>query len=325
MKISDFVEQVEVLMANPAASQPSFAVQLHPLVIMNISDHWTRIKAQEGSSKQVLGVILGTQQGRNLEIENSFELATLEVEDQLVLDLDYLNAKEVRYKQVFPDLDVLGWYTTGTYPEPSPVDLHVHKQVLARSENPLLLKLVPMSAQHSDLPVTMYESLIDLKGSSSPRLLFLQTTYSIVTEEAERIGIDHVARMASTDAIGESSAAADPLLAQFGAIKMLHSRIKIILAFLAGWSASQVDSTVIYWHGFISSNARMFRWWHSWECSHVRLSQSTSLCPSSMLFMTVAPQLQGECGVCCFKEDPTGGGRSSISAALEKPDQHKLV
>lgn len=30
----------------------SVSVSLHPLVIMNISEHWTRVKAQEGSPLQ---------------------------------------------------------------------------------------------------------------------------------------------------------------------------------------------------------------------------------------------------------------------------------
>ena len=31
---------------------PSVTVSLHPLVIMNISEHWTRIRAQEGCKQQ---------------------------------------------------------------------------------------------------------------------------------------------------------------------------------------------------------------------------------------------------------------------------------
>lgn len=30
----------------------SISLSLHPLVIMNISEHWTRIRAQEGSAQQ---------------------------------------------------------------------------------------------------------------------------------------------------------------------------------------------------------------------------------------------------------------------------------
>lgn len=42
---------VSNVMASPSTI-PSVTVSLHPLVIMNISEHWTRIRAQEGSPSQ---------------------------------------------------------------------------------------------------------------------------------------------------------------------------------------------------------------------------------------------------------------------------------
>lgn len=39
------------VMAGPA-TVPSVTVSLHPLVIMNISEHWTRIRAQNNSPQQ---------------------------------------------------------------------------------------------------------------------------------------------------------------------------------------------------------------------------------------------------------------------------------
>lgn len=39
-----------------SATIPSITVSLHPLVIMNISEHWTRIRAQNSSPQQ--GIIL---------------------------------------------------------------------------------------------------------------------------------------------------------------------------------------------------------------------------------------------------------------------------
>ena len=49
--------------------------KLHPLVILNISDHHTRVKAQRnGMAMRVLGCVLGIQTGRTVEIFNSFEL-----------------------------------------------------------------------------------------------------------------------------------------------------------------------------------------------------------------------------------------------------------
>ena len=52
----------------------SVSVKLHPLVIMNISEHWTRTKVQEGTPQKVYGAIIGKQKGRNIEIMNSFIL-----------------------------------------------------------------------------------------------------------------------------------------------------------------------------------------------------------------------------------------------------------
>jgi COP9 signalosome complex subunit 6 len=52
--------------------------KIHPLVLMNISDHFTRIKfrCQEGNKvKRAFGMLLGKQVGDNIEIENSVELA----------------------------------------------------------------------------------------------------------------------------------------------------------------------------------------------------------------------------------------------------------
>lgn len=36
----------------PLTMTASVIVSLHPLVIMNISEHWTRIKTQQGKSTQ---------------------------------------------------------------------------------------------------------------------------------------------------------------------------------------------------------------------------------------------------------------------------------
>lgn len=50
---SDTDLSLNSVMASPAIV-PSVTVSLHPLVIMNISEHWTRIRAQNGSPQQGL-------------------------------------------------------------------------------------------------------------------------------------------------------------------------------------------------------------------------------------------------------------------------------
>lgn len=97
-------------------------------------------------------------------------------------------------------MDFLGWYTTGGAPTES--DIHVHRQICEINESPVILKLNPFT-RNSDLPITMYESVIDLVNGEAT-MLFVELSYTLATEEAERIGVDHVARMSSGDS-SESS------------------------------------------------------------------------------------------------------------------------
>lgn len=213
----------------------SVSVSLHPLVIMNISEHWTRTKAQEGQPRQVIGAVIGKQKGRNLEIMNSFELVFDRIDNDVIIDRDYYNTKEEQFKQVFSDLDFLGWYTTGDAPNES--DIKVHKQICEINESPVFLKL-NTQARHTELPVSMYESVIDLINGQATMLL-VELNYTLATEEAERIGLDHVARMTSNET-GESSLVAEHLQVQHNAIKMLHSRVKLILDYVKAVEAGQL-------------------------------------------------------------------------------------
>ena len=72
-------------------------------------------------------------------------------------------------------------------------------------------------------------------------MLFVELAFSLATEEAERIGVDHVARVSTvnTAASGGADAAdtgpslvSDHLTAQYSAIKMLHSRVKLIMDYV---------------------------------------------------------------------------------------------
>ncbi|CAG9854200.1 unnamed protein product [Phyllotreta striolata] len=214
----------------------SITCSLHPLVIMNVSEHWTRERAQEGAVQQVIGALIGKQKGRNIEIMNSFELVFRVIGGDIIIDKDYYNMKEEQFKQVFSDLDFIGWYTTGD--SPSMMDIKVHKQICEINESPILLKLNPYDKNIEYLPVDLFESVIDLVNGEAT-MLFVPLTYTLATEEAERIGVDHVARMSTTDS-GESSLVAEHLTAQHSAIKMLHSRVKLVLEYMKAVQSGQL-------------------------------------------------------------------------------------
>lgn len=44
-------------------------------------------------------------------------------------------------KQVFSDMDFIGWYTTGD--TPNGTDIKIHKQICDINESPIMLKLNP--------------------------------------------------------------------------------------------------------------------------------------------------------------------------------------
>lgn len=220
--------QGEASYVTSGGSGGSVNVSLHPLVIMNISDHFTRVRMQqqqgEGRLPLVYGVLLGTQKGRSIEICNSFELV---VNDEGKLDREYFTSKEEQFKQVFSTMEFLGWYTIGG--DPTKDDVEFHEQICSDSENGLLLKLSPV-ARTNQLPLSVYESLIEIV-EGQPTIMFTPVSYTLATEEAERIGVDHVAR-SSVVGTPLTSAVAEQLSAQHGAIKMLHSRVRLLLDYL---------------------------------------------------------------------------------------------
>ena len=106
----------------------SIRYDVHPRVILRISDHYTRVKASgrmeiesaesagrtppgaSTSSSSVcytaVGCLLGEQQGRVVEIVNSFDLPAVD------FDWAVFETKVELYKEMYPTIEVVGWYVT---------------------------------------------------------------------------------------------------------------------------------------------------------------------------------------------------------------------
>lgn len=85
-------------------------VNVHPIVLMNISDHFTRVKAQNrGEAERVIGALLGTQVGRQVSILNSCELIYTQTPAGIDPDFDFADKRLELFAQVFPTFDFLGW------------------------------------------------------------------------------------------------------------------------------------------------------------------------------------------------------------------------
>jgi COP9 signalosome complex subunit 6 len=204
---------------------------LHPLVILNISDHWTRTRVQNNTpDARVIGALLGIQTGRDVEIYNSFELVYEGADKKMTIDLAYLNAKQEQMKKVFPLYDFLGWYSTGS--EVTAADIEVHKQLMEVNESPLYLLFDTIAcgkATTKELPISIFESELHIINDQ-PTNLFVKVSYKIETGEAERIAVDHIAKISSGSS--DNSLLTTQLTGVLKAINMLSSRIKILKQFL---------------------------------------------------------------------------------------------
>ncbi|CAN4103839.1 unnamed protein product [Withania somnifera] len=225
-----------------SSSSSGLTFKLHPLVILNVSDHYTRVKSQsQPPSSQssngadspsvpprVFGCVIGVQSGRTVEIFNSFELLFDPVTQSL--DRAFLEKKQELYKKVFPNFYVLGWYSSGSDAQES--DMHIHKALMDINESPVYLLLNP-SINHAqkDLPLTIYESELHVIDGI-PQLIFVQASYQIETVEAERISVDHVAHLKPSDGGSAATQLAAHLTGIHSAIKMLNSRIKVLHHYL---------------------------------------------------------------------------------------------
>ncbi|GJN03888.1 hypothetical protein PR202_ga21382 [Eleusine coracana subsp. coracana] len=217
-----------------ASSSSGLTFKLHPLVIVNVSDHYTRVKAQAacsgdsssssgaaaGQPPRVFGCVIGVQRGRMVEIFNSFELVLDPVTG--TLDRAFLEKKQELYKKVFPDFYVLGWYSTGS--DVQDTDMLVHKALMDVNESPVYLLLNPaINLSQKDLPVTIYES------------------------EAERISVDHVAHLKPSDGGSAATQLAAHLTGIHSAIKMLNSRVRVIHQYLVAMQKGEtpVDNSLL--------------------------------------------------------------------------------
>ncbi|KAL3325428.1 hypothetical protein AABB24_036587 [Solanum stoloniferum] len=229
-----------------SSSSSGLTFKLHPLVLLNISDHYTRVKSQAtgaGSSAdspppppRVFGCVIGVQKGRTVEIFNSFEL----LYDPYTHSLDraFLEKKQELYKKVFPNFYILGWYSTGSDAQES--DMNIHRALMDINESPLYVLLNP-SINHAqkDLPITIYESELHIIDGI-PQLIFAQASYTIETVEAERISVDHVAHLKPSDGGSAATQLAAHLTGTHSAIKMLNSRIRVLHHYLLAMQKGEI-------------------------------------------------------------------------------------
>ncbi|GAB7348712.1 hypothetical protein MBLNU459_g7451t1 [Dothideomycetes sp. NU459] len=210
--------------ANPllstTTSDSSLTVQLHPLVLLTISDYVTRhsLRNQQGP---IVGAVIGQQNGREVTMEHAFEckLAAKEGPDGselVVMDNDWFAERLEQFKDVHksPALDLVALFTLGPASGPLPQHVPVLQQLQHHYNDSLMLLLfhpetiLDGSLTGGKLPISLYESFYEPGSENADKGLqvdkwamgrqlqmrFRELGYEVETGEAEMIGVDFVAK-----------------------------------------------------------------------------------------------------------------------------------
>ncbi|OCF31345.1 COP9 signalosome complex subunit 6 [Kwoniella heveanensis BCC8398] len=234
-------------------------INLHPLPILNISEHYNRVQLTSREPPKLFGALLGTESNREVSIVNSFELiragensgdvemggasgSDARIPSGIVLDAAFLESRKEQFKQVFPSLDVIGWYSVGE--APSTDDIAIHAQFTESIDTPVFLLFDPHGISGTqNLPIKVYESALTEGGKETGNQggQFVELQYGIETGEAERIAVDGVSRG------GMGGEVVANLTTQRNAIRMLYDRIAVLLQYITAVinKTAQPDHTIL--------------------------------------------------------------------------------
>ncbi|KAJ5573610.1 uncharacterized protein N7459_008037 [Penicillium hispanicum] len=208
------------------SSDSGLHIQLHPLVLLTISDHITRHAARQQHGP-IIGALLGQQNGREITLEHVFECLTQTGPNgEIILAAEWFEERVKQFKDVHksPPLDVVGWWSTAPPTGPDTSHLPIHRQLLQDyNESAVFLAFHPSQVQASGsqsakLPLTVYESVLEGENAAdaskdmqidgeAPALgiRFRELPCSVETGEAEMIGVDTIAKGSGTAAWNEPS------------------------------------------------------------------------------------------------------------------------
>ncbi|KAJ1446309.1 maintenance of mitochondrial structure and function-domain-containing protein [Pelagophyceae sp. CCMP2097] len=221
-------------------------VSLHPLCIVGVSDHFTRVKVGGGRAapdSAVVGLLFGRESGSEAAIYDAVELAPPEpVEPEAgappaplpLIDAAFLLKQVELYAAVYKDRELLGWYTVAAAADEE--HLRFHKAFLAFHEAPLCLMMDPAPKLNAkQLPVKVFEAEVKVLNGA-PTLLFVPLQFTLETCQAERIAMEQVARTAPQT--GDASLDAH-VAGVDSSLQTLSERVRTIGTYLEAMAAGE--------------------------------------------------------------------------------------
>lgn len=173
-------------------------VEVHPLVLLSLVDHFARMNTKTIQKKRVAGLLLGRYTRDHtglqiLDINNSFAVPFDEDPqdpDVWFFDTNYAQEMFAMHKRVMPKQQVVGWYSSG--PTIQANDMLLQLLVADRFCPSPVYCVVNTDPANKGVPVLAYTTVQGREGTRS--LEFRNIPTHLGAEEAEEIGIEHLLR-----------------------------------------------------------------------------------------------------------------------------------
>lgn len=177
-------------------------VVVHPIVLLSVVDHFDRVA--KGTSKRIIGTLLGEMRDDKLHIMSSFAVPfEEEARDPSVWFVDHNYHEELSYmcNKVNAKEVVVGWYSSG--PKIKPADLQIHEIYRKYCDEPVFV-ILDVVGKNKDLSLIATQTTSDIlecyisvkeptyEEAFSRTFKSLPATFG--ADEAEEVGTEHLLR-----------------------------------------------------------------------------------------------------------------------------------
>ncbi|KAL1731246.1 maintenance of mitochondrial structure and function-domain-containing protein [Schizophyllum commune] len=167
---------------------------VHPLVLLSVTDHHAR-SVSRTSNKRVVGVLLGQDNGKTVNVANSFGIPFEEDEKDpktWFLDHNYIEGMYDMFKKVNARERMIGWYHSG--PKLRASDMEINELFKRFIPRPVMV-IVDVRPNTVGIPTDAYFAVEEIKDDGTEtRKTFFHVPSAIEAEEAEEIGVEHLLR-----------------------------------------------------------------------------------------------------------------------------------
>jgi 26S proteasome regulatory subunit N8 len=169
-------------------------VVLHPLCLLSVTDHYNRVA--KDTRKRVVGVLLGSRNGDDVDVANSYGVPfeeDLKNPDVWFLDHNFLDTMYWMFKKVNTREDIVGFYSTG--PKLKENDLKISAMFKKFCTHEPVFIIIDVRPSVEGLPTTAYEAVEEVQSQGKEiQRVFKHIPCSIGAEEAEEVGVEHLLR-----------------------------------------------------------------------------------------------------------------------------------